>query len=109
MWYIFPQLAGLGVSSTAAFYALHSLQEASDYLKHPVLGPRLIEMASAMLHVDGKTATQILGTPDDLKLRSSMTLFSLVPQAAPVFQAVLDTYYNGMPDPATLALLDKTS
>lgn len=107
MWYVFPQLAGLGVSSTAAFYALNSLQEASDFLNHPILGPRLIDIATAMLHVDGKTATQILGTPDDIKLRSSMTLFSLVPQAAPVFQAVLDKYYDGIPDPATLALLDK--
>lgn len=107
MWYVFPQLAGLGFSSTATFYALNSLQEARDFLTHPLLGPRLIDIANAMLHIDGKTATQILGTPDDVKLRSSMTLFSLVPQADPVFQAVLAKYYNGIPDPATLALLDK--
>lgn len=108
MWYVFPQLAGLGYSSTAIFYALSDLREATEYLNHPVLGPRLIEIATAMLQVDGKTATQILGTPDDLKLRSSMTLFGAVPDAAPVFQAVLDKYYNGQPDPATLALLDKS-
>ncbi|MBO0949701.1 DUF1810 domain-containing protein [Fibrella forsythiae] len=107
MWYVFPQIAGLGFSSTAAFYAIHDLQEAIDYLNHPLLGPRLIEIATAMLHVEGKPATQILGSPDDVKLRSSMTLFSLVPDADPIFQAVLDKYYSGTPDPATLSMLGK--
>ncbi|ARK09644.1 DUF1810 domain-containing protein [Fibrivirga algicola] len=105
MWYVFPQLTGLGFSSTARFYGLNTLHEAVDYLNHPVLGPRLIDIATAMVHVDGKTANQILGSPDDMKLRSSMTLFSLVPNTNPVFQAVLDKYYNGAPDPKTLALL----
>ncbi|XWW43789.1 DUF1810 domain-containing protein [Fibrella sp. USSR17] len=105
MWYVFPQLTGLGLSSTAIFYGLKDLQEATTYLNHPVLGPRLIDIATAMVHVDGKTANQILGSPDDMKLRSSMTLFSLVPDTNPVFQAVLDKYYNGAPDPKTLALL----
>ncbi|MEZ0542931.1 DUF1810 domain-containing protein [Fibrella arboris] len=105
MWYVFPQIAGLGFSRTAAFYAVSNLQEASDYLNHPVLGPRLVEIATAMLNVEGKTATQILGSPDDVKLRSSMTLFSLVPNAAPIFQAVLDKYYGGVQDSKTMDLL----
>lgn len=105
MWYIFPQLTGLGFSDMAAFYAIHNLQEASDYLNHPVLGSRLVTIAQALLEIDGKTATQIMGSPDDLKLRSSMTLFSLVPNTDPVFQAVLDKFFNGSPDPKTLALL----
>ncbi|MEZ0486567.1 DUF1810 domain-containing protein [Fibrella aquatica] len=107
MWYVFPQLTGLGLSSTAIFYGIKDLQEATDYLNHPLLGPRLIDMSTAMLQIDGKTATQILGTPDDMKLRSSMTLFSVIPDADPVFQAVLDKYYNGEPDPQTLALLGR--
>ena len=104
MWYIFPQLSGLGFSDMARFYAIKDLQEASDYLTHPVLGSRLIEIASALLGIEGKTANQVMGNPDDLKLRSSMTLFSLVPGADPVFQAVLDKYFSGLPDPKTLSL-----
>jgi len=107
MWYVFPQLKSLGFSSTALFYGLKDLQEATDYLNHPLLGPRLIDIATAIVHIDGKTANQILGSPDDMKLRSSMTLFSLVPDTNPVFQAVLDKYYNSAPDPKTLALLGK--
>lgn len=105
MWYIFPQLAGLGFSETARFYAIRDVQEASDYLSHPVLGSRLIENSKALLQLKGKTANQIFGSPDDLKLRSSMTLFSLVENTDPVFQAVLDAYYGGSPDPKTVALV----
>jgi uncharacterized protein (DUF1810 family) len=105
MWYIFPQLAALGFSSTAKFYGIKDLSEASNYLAHPVLGPRLIEISTAMLQIEGKTANQILGSPDDLKLRSSMTLFSLIQPADPVLQAVLDTYYDGKPDGKTLELV----
>lgn len=107
MWYIFPQLAGLGFSTTATFYGIRGLGEAEAYLNHPVLGPRLIQIATAILQVEGKTATVILGTPDDLKLRSSMTLFSLLPQADPVFQAVLEKYYQGTPDAATVAMVEQ--
>lgn len=105
MWYIFPQLSGLGYSSMAQLYGIDGLQEATDYLTHPVLGNRLITIANALLGVEGKTATQIMGTPDDLKLRSSMTLFNAVQPTDPVFQAVLTKYYNGIPDQKTLAIL----
>ena len=105
MWYIFPQIAGLGFSETAKFYAINDIQEARDYLEHPVLGSRLIEISSVLLQHKGKTANQIFGSPDDLKLRSSMTLFSLANDTNPVFQAVLDKYYGGSPDPKTLLLV----
>jgi len=105
IWYIFPQIAGLGFSSTSAFYAIVNLQEATDYIQHPVLGSRLIETAKAFLDIKGKTANQILGSPDDLKVRSSMTLFSLTANADPVFQAVLDKYYNGKPDEKTISII----
>ncbi|WP_338868921.1 DUF1810 domain-containing protein [Spirosoma sp. SC4-14] len=102
MWYIFPQIAGLGFSHMARFYAIKDLTEATNYLHHPVLGNRLVEIAGALLAIQGKTALQIMGSPDDLKLHSSMTLFSLVEGADPVFQNVLDMYYNGKPDPQTI-------
>jgi uncharacterized protein (DUF1810 family) len=105
MWYIFPQLADLGLSSTAKFYGIKDVTEASAYLAHPVLGQRLIDISTAMLQVEGKTANQILGSPDDLKLRSSMTLFSLVQPTNPVFQAVLDKYYGGELDEKTMELV----
>jgi uncharacterized protein (DUF1810 family) len=104
MWNVFPQIAGLGVSPTARRYAIRSLDEARAYLAHPVLGPRLEECARAVLGVDGKTAEDIFGYPDDLKLRSSMTLFARAANDPGVFQAVLDRYYDG-PDPKTLDLL----
>jgi uncharacterized protein (DUF1810 family) len=104
MWFVFPQIAGLGSSPTAQRYAIASLEEARAYLAHPVLGPRLEECARAVLAVDGKTAEDIFGYPDDLKLRSSMTLFARAADDPGVFQAVLDRYYDG-PDPRTLDLL----
>jgi uncharacterized protein (DUF1810 family) len=104
MWFVFPQIAGLGSSPTAQRYAIASLDEARAYLAHPVLGPRLRECAQALLAVDGKSAEEILGYPDDLKLRSSMTLFARAADDPDVFLAVLDRYYDG-PDPRTLALL----
>lgn len=107
MWYIFPQISGLGFSDTARFYAIKDLGEATDYLEHPILGKRLIEIASALLGSEGKTAYQILGSPDDLKLKSSMTLFSLVKNADPVFQAVLDKFFTGIPDQKTLDIVKK--
>ncbi len=105
MWFIFPQITGLGSSPMAAYYAIQSLQEATEYLRHPTLGPRLQECAAALLAVDGRTAREIMGAPDDLKLRSSITLFARVEGSPPVFQQVLDKYFGGEPDPRTLELL----
>lgn len=105
IWYIFPQIHGLGFSSTSEFYAITDLNEAKDYLQHPVLGSRLIEISKAVLTVNGKTANQIMGSPDDLKLKSCMTLFNLLENTDPVFQEVLDKYFNGMQDQKTLAII----
>ncbi len=88
-------------------YAISSLEEARDYLAHPVLGKRLLECCRTLLSVDGKSAAEIFGYPDDLKLKSSMTLFSLVPGANPEFQAILDKYFQGERDPRTIALLER--
>jgi uncharacterized protein (DUF1810 family) len=107
IWYIFPQLQGLGQSYNADFYGIQDISEASAYLSHPTLGPRLIEISRALLDIPGKNATTIMGSPDDLKLRSSMTLFSLVPGADPVFKEVLDKYYRGQGDETTIALLGR--
>ena len=107
IWYVFPQIAGLGMSSTSEFYAIQSLEQADRYLRHPVLGKRLVEISNAVLAVERRTANQIMGSPDDLKLRSSMSLFNLVKNTDPVFQAVLDKYYNGRPDEKTLAIVGK--
>lgn len=104
MWYVFPQFDGLGSSSTSRHYAIKSVQEAEAYLRHPVLGPRLRESAQAVLDLQGRTAAQIFGSPDDLKLRSSATLFAHVSPPASVFHQVLDRYFSGEPDPATLRL-----
>lgn len=104
IWHIFPQIAGLGFSSTSVFYAVKDLQEAEDYFRHPLLRSRLVEISEALLNVKGKTAEQVLGSPDDLKVKSSMTLFSLVTNTDRIFQAVLDKYYNGIPDQRTLAI-----
>lgn len=109
MWFIFPQLAGLGTSSTAVRYAIGSLDEASAYLSHPILGPRLIGCAEAVLAVQGRSATEIFGSPDDLKLRSSATLFSQVSPADSVFHRILDKYYGSEPDTRTLDLLSRDS
>jgi uncharacterized protein (DUF1810 family) len=106
MWYVFPQLKGLGFSAMAVRFAIQDLNEAKAYLAHPVLGRRLVEISKAVLECHGNNATDIMGSPDDLKLRSSMTLFSLVPGADPVFEAVLKKYYQGEKDKATLQLLN---
>lgn len=105
MWYIFPQITGLGYSSTAKFYAVRDRREAEDYLAHPVLGGRLVEISNALLAVEGKTANQIFGSPDDVKLKSSMTLFGALEKTDPVFQKVLDKFFDGAPDARTLELL----
>ena len=104
MWFVFPQLAGLGSSPTAQRYALAGLDEAREYLRHPVLGPRLREAAEAILSVEGRSAADVLGYPDDLKLRSSMTLFAAAAPDDGIFHKVLVRFYDS-PDPRTLELL----
>ena len=105
MWFIFPQLRGLGRSETARFYGLASREEAVAYLADPVLGPRLIELCGIVAASPTPGARALFGSPDDLKLRSCATLFTALPNAPPVFQSVLDRYFSGEPDPATQALL----
>ncbi|SDI01103.1 Uncharacterized protein, DUF1810 family [Flavobacterium omnivorum] len=106
MWYIFPQIKGLGSSETAQYYGIKDLNEANAYLQHPILGKHLVEITEGVLNLKGKTATQIFGTPDDMKLRSCMTLFTNVENANPVFQKVLEKYFNGLSDELTLQLLN---
>lgn len=105
MWFIFPQIAGLGHSDMAQRYALASGDEAAAYLAHPLLGARLRECASIVASLDGRTAEDIFGHPDDLKFRSSMTLFADVAPDEGVFQACIDKYFDGEADDATLARL----
>jgi uncharacterized protein (DUF1810 family) len=105
MWFVFPQIAGLGHSPTSRLYAISSLEEASAYLAHPVLGPRLAECAEIVCGVDGRSAEQIFGRIDAQKLRSSATLFALADPATQVFQRVLDQYFDGIHDPATEELI----
>jgi uncharacterized protein (DUF1810 family) len=107
MWYVFPQLAGIGSSAMAERYAIRSLAEADAYLRHPVLGPRLVACAEAALGVEGRSATEIFGTPDDLKLRSCATLFARVAAAGSPFHRLLDRFFDGQPDPRTTALLER--
>jgi uncharacterized protein (DUF1810 family) len=107
MWFVFPQIAGLGQSTISKRYAITSLAEAKAYLAHPVLGPRLIESSRIVSGLQGHTAQDIFGGIDAMKLRSSMTLFARADPANPVFQEVLDAYFGGAPDEATDALLDR--
>ena len=106
MWYIFPQLAGLGNSSTSKYFAIANAEEAKLYLEHPVLGNRLAEICEALLRISHNSAHSIFGKPDDLKLLSCMTLFETVEsQHKDVFRRVIDKYYNGRHDSMTLQLL----
>ena len=105
MWYVFPQFEGLGTSSTAQYYAVKSVAEAAAYLSHPILGPRLTECAEAVLSVEGRSAFEIFHSPDDLKLRSSATLFAAVSPANSLFHRILDKYFDGTPDDRTLRLI----
>ena len=105
MWFIFPQIAGLGQSPTSIRFAIASLNEAKAYLAHPILGPRLGECARLTLDAEGRTARDIFGPIDEMKFRSSMTLFALAAPDEEVFQRCLDKYFAGRPDPATLARL----
>ncbi len=106
MWFIFPQLAGLGRSAMAQRYAIASLDEARAFLAHPVLGTRLRECATLVAAAEGRSAHQIFGDPDDIKLHSSLTLFAQAAPDEPLFRACLQKFYDGAPDAATLALLD---
>jgi uncharacterized protein (DUF1810 family) len=101
MWYVFPQIAGLGHSPTSRMYAIGSVAEARAYLRHPVLGPRLIECATIVAGLSERTAEQIFGGIDAQKLRSSATLFMHADPAEPVFRQLLDQYFSGVPDAAT--------
>ena len=105
IWFIFPQVAGLGRSEVSRFYAIESLGEAQAYLAHPVLGPRLRECAAALLSVPGRTAERILGGIDALKVRSSMTLFHRAAPDEPIFRQVLDRFYGGVEDELTIERL----
>ena len=105
MWFVFPQIAGLGQSEIAREYALSGLEEARAYLEHPVLGVRLIEIAQIVLHIEGSTARKIFGSPDDMKLHSSATLFAQVSGRSSVFHQLLERFFQGEPDERTIELL----
>jgi len=107
MWFVFPQVAGLGMSATSTRYAISSLEEARAYLAHPVLGPRLVECAGALAGLSGRSADEILGPVDAMKLRSSMTLFARAAPDVALFGEVLDRYFGGVADERTDALLGR--
>ena len=107
MWYIFPQIQGLGYSAMAQHYAIRDLGEAREYLQHPVLGPRLIEISEALLALEESDPRRVMGSPDDLKLCSCMTLFQSAAPDQPVFGKVLDKFYGGQPDGRTLEILNR--
>jgi uncharacterized protein (DUF1810 family) len=106
MWYIFPQIQGLGQSETARFFGIADLDEAAAYLEHPVLGKHLVQISTELLKHRELSAAEIFGHPDNMKLRSSMTLFANVPESHKVFRQVLDTFFNGEQDEKTLQILD---
>ncbi len=105
MWYIFPQIQGLGFSSTAQYYAISDLQEAKDYLAEPTLRARLLEISGALLELDTSDASAVFGWPDDMKLRSSMTLFAEAEPECTVFSDVIQKYFSGIKDDKTLKIL----
>ena len=107
MWYIFPQIRGLGMSEMSKLYAIEDIQEAAEFLNHPVLGSRLVRICIELLNLESNDAHSVFGSPDDLKLHSSMTLFSSVPLANPVFQKVLDKFFDGKKDEKTLSIIEK--
>jgi uncharacterized protein (DUF1810 family) len=106
MWFIFPQIVGLGFTEYNVFYAIKNLEEATQYLQHPVLGKRLIEISKVVLEINGKTANEIFGKPDDRKLKSCMTLFTQVKNTDQTFQKVLDKYFQGNKDEKTMQLIN---
>lgn len=106
IWYIFPQITGLGKSEKAQFYSLKNLEEARAYLEHSVLGPRLIKACEILTNIEDRAIDEIMGFPDDLKLQSSMTLFELVDNQNSIFKKIINVYYEGNRDKVTLDLLD---
>jgi uncharacterized protein (DUF1810 family) len=106
MWFVFPQYDGLGFSEHARLYAIKSLEEAKAYLAHPLLGPRLLECAEAVLKAEGRTAHEIFGSPDDLKLHSCATLFAAISPPGSVFEGLLDRFFGGVGDEKTRRLID---
>ncbi|MDA6072004.1 DUF1810 domain-containing protein [Flavobacterium sp. AC] len=108
MWFIFPQIKGLGKSDTANYYAINDLKEATEFLEHPILGKHLIEISELFLTFRRKSADGILGDLDARKLRSSMTLFSLVENTNPIFQEVLEAFFSGESDPLTLSIINSS-
>ena len=107
MWYVFPQIQGLGHSSTAQYYAIKDIQEAKDYLNDAILGARLLEICEAALQVDCNDAWMVFGSPDDMKLKSSMTLFELVAPENLIFGQVLEKYFNGERDNVTIQIINQ--
>lgn len=107
MWYIFPQIQGLGFSETSRYYGIKDAAEATAFLAHPVLGSRLVDICQELLGLQSSDATSIFGSPDDVKLKSSMTLFAALPDANPVFQQVLDKFFSGEKDAKTLQIIGK--
>ncbi len=107
MWYIFPQIDGLAQSATSKYYAIKSIEEAQQYLEHPVLGKRLVECTELVLAVQGRSISQIFGYPDDMKFKSSMTLFAQATPPHSVFAQALDKYYNGEQDAKTVQILER--
>lgn len=106
IWYIFPQIKGLGQSSNSVYYAIQSLEEARQFLAHPYLGANLIEISKALLELESNNPVGVMGSHTDaVKLRSSMTLFSIADETQPVFQAVLDKFFGGKPDSQTITIL----
>ena len=107
MWYIFPQISGLGISRTAQYYEIKNIDEAKEYINHPVLGKRLIEISQVLLKNESNDAALVMGYPDNLKLRSCMTLFAVVAPEHDVFQKVLDKFFDGKKDDATIAIIER--
>lgn len=107
IWYIFPQIQGLGVSSTSMYYGIRDLEEARAYLAHPVLGRHLAEISEALLELETDDPEQVMGWPDNMKLRSSMTLFELADPEESVFGRVLDKFYGGERDERTISILKR--
>jgi uncharacterized protein (DUF1810 family) len=105
MWFVFPQIKGLGFSETSKRYAIQNKEEGQAYLQHPLLGARLLQISEALLQLQSNNAYQIFGSPDDVKLKSSMTLFSSLQDAPPIFQKVLDKFFEGTKDSKTLSLM----
>ena len=107
IWYVFPQIRGLGDSFMSRKYALSGLEEARAYLAHPVLGPRLLECCQAVLSIPSGDPWAVFGSPDDMKFRSCLTLFALAQPSQPVFEELLDKFYDGQKDPCTIQILEQ--